>query len=30
MRKAVSIQIEEGFDTFIDEKVSEGPYRSRD
>jgi antitoxin ParD1/3/4 len=30
MRKAMSIQIEEGFDTFIDEKVSEGRYGSRD
>ena len=30
MRKAMSIQIEEDFDAFIDQKVSDGLYGSRD
>lgn len=30
MRKAMSIQIEEDFGAFIDEKVSEGRFGSRD
>lgn len=30
MRKAMSIQIEEDFGVFIDEKVSEGRFGSRD
>ena len=30
MRKAMSIQIEEDFGTFIDQKVSDGLYSSRD
>lgn len=30
MRKAISIQIEEDFGAFIDQKVSDGLYRSRD
>ena len=30
MRKAMSIQIEEDFGTFIDQKVSDGAYESRD
>ena len=30
MRKAMSIQIEEDFGIFIDQKVSDGLYRSRD
>lgn len=30
MRKAMSIQIEEDFGTFIDQKVSDGLYGSRD
>ena len=30
MRKAMSIQIEEAYDSFIDKKVSEGRYASRD
>ena len=30
MRKAMSIQIEEDFGIFIDQKVSDGAYESRD